>query len=126
MLEGSLWPELYCEWLEHISDPEARNAYLYLLGLAACSREYVCFPKQKGVVRDFRYVDSAKRQHFAFIPNAGWLLFYFRLPAIRTGRYSITELQAAFGSVGTNKAGEWTVKIANIADADRLWKIIDP
>lgn len=126
VLDGALRPELYCEWLEHVRDPEARNAFLYLVGLAACSPAYVCSPKQKGGVKDFRYVDGEKRQHFAFIPNTRWLLFYFRLPAIRTGRYSMTELQTAFGSVGTNKAGEWTVRIANVADANRLWNIIHP
>ena len=126
MLDGALQPELYCQWLERVSDPEARYAFLHLVGLAACSTEYVCFPQRKGVIRDFRFIDGEKRQLFAFIPNARWLLFYFRLPAIRTGRYSMAELQATFGSVGTNNAGDWTVKIANFADAHRLWNIIHP
>jgi hypothetical protein len=126
MLDGSHRPQLYCEWLGRVRDPEARNAFLFVVGLAACSTKFVCFPQQKGVIRDFRFVDDEKRQLFSFLPTTRWLLFYFRRPAIRTGHYSMTELQSAFGSVGTNQAGEWTVKIANIEAAQRLWKIIHP
>jgi len=116
--------ELYRDWESYIDVPDARAAFRYIVGVAACSGRYRCHIQWKGDVRDFRFHDVSGEQTHSFITNQRWLLFYFRPPAVRSGEYSRERLSQDFDSFEENPAGEWTVKLTNIADVDRLGKHI--
>lgn len=125
MISGAVKAELYAEWLAHIEAEETKDAFGYIIGLAAALTKYTCHPQRKGVVRDFRFVDGRMEIPFAFIPNKAWLLFYFRAPAVRSGAHSFSVLQAAFDSAAENTRGEWTVKLRSIPDVKRLWRLLE-
>ncbi len=116
--------ELLARFVEKINAAKTKDAFRYIIGVAACDGRFACYPQQKGVVPDFRFLDSSGKQPFSLIPNRNWLLFYFRPPAVRSNRYTFDELLSAFDSAAINPAGEWTVKIRSIEDVQRLWKII--
>ena len=124
MLKGALNSELYSEWLASIEQAETREAFTYLVGLAACLGGYSCHPQKKGVVRDFRFLNAQEEQPFAFIINQKWLLFYFRLPAVQGRHYSLDQVKAAFDSATVTNTGEWTVKLQSIQDVKRLWSLL--
>lgn len=109
---------------EHIAAPEVREAFAYLVGSAALSRELSCHALMKGVVRDFRLHDASGSQPFSLIVNRDSLLFYFRLPAVRSGRFSLRDLERSFEEVRENNSGEWTVRLADLESARRLWALI--
>ena len=54
---------------------------------------------------------------FSFIPNKGHLLFYFRKPALRLS--GATTLKDAL-STKENTAGEITIRIENVKQAEEL------
>jgi len=115
---------LLAEWLPRIDSPECQDAFRYLIGLAACLPNLACYPQLKGEVQDFRFFSENGEQRYAFIVNKQWLLFYFRLPTVRSGRHHLPDLRKAFDSVNVNAKGEWTVKLRSIDDVRRLWEII--
>lgn len=78
----------------------------------------------KGAVRDFRLHDASGSQLFSLIVNRDSLLFYFRPPAVRSGRFSLRDLERSFEEVRENNSGEWTVRITNLESARRLWAYI--
>jgi hypothetical protein len=127
MLARSHNSKLYSDWLEHIRVKGTKDAFLFLVGYAACLTEYECHPQFKGKngpVRDFRFLDSRGEQRFAFIVNNQWLLFYFRPPAIRSGQYTIEALENVFGEVSKNSQGAWAVKIRDIENARNLINLL--
>ena len=129
MLADSKNQDLYAEWIDYIEDPKTKQAFRYIVGVAAASVEFVCYPQLKGAsgpVKDFRFFDSEGEQRFAFITNKKWLLFYFRPPALRSQRYSRECLISDFSSFVETPAGEWTVKLSCVDDVVRLCKHIDP
>lgn len=123
MLADARNSNFYPDWLDYIESEEAKDAFRYLVGLAAGLRNYQCHPGLHGDYRDFRFFDQ-HAQPFAFGIAQRWLLFYFRLPAIRSGRYKFQDLETSFPSAKQVNSGEWTVKLRNIDDAHRLWKIL--
>lgn len=127
MIAGSTSSNLYTEWLGLIEAKGTQEAFIYLVGLAACLKDYVCFPKPHGVVNAFRFMSATKdkEEPFAFIPNNHWLLFYFRLPAVRSRQYSLATLRQVFESANENGTGEWTVKLQNVSDVQLLLKYLD-
>jgi hypothetical protein len=114
----------YPDWLTYIKSEEAKDGFRYIVGLAAGLRNYTCYPSLHGVYRDFRFFDQHEEQPFAFGIAQRWLLFYFRLHAIRSGRYKFQELESGFPSAKQVNTGEWTVKLTDINDVHRLWKIL--
>jgi hypothetical protein len=120
MLDGTKNCSLYGDWLDYIVDASVKQAFLYLLGLAATSTRYSCHIQRKGEIRDFRFHDAGDEQPHSFITNQHWLLFYFRPPAVRSGRYSRDAIAADFDSFEETPAGEWHVKLRSIADVERL------
>jgi hypothetical protein len=120
MLTDSRNSALYSAWLDHIKDGQTRRAFLSIVGLAACLREWQCHPEQKGAVRDVRFFAPDGRQHFAFIVNIESLLFYFRKPAVQSGKYDFRSLQERFDGAGQNNSGEWTVRLRGPDDVNRL------
>jgi hypothetical protein len=86
----------------------------------------MCHAQWKGDVRDFRFVEIASNeQPHSFITNQRWLLFYFRPPAIRSGRFDRSTLAAHFEGFGENPAGEWTIKLSTPADVQKLARVVD-
>ncbi len=124
MIADAKHAELYCEWLDYIENHETKDACRFFVGLAASLKYLECYPVQKGTVKDFRFFDTKGEQPFAFIPNKQWLLFYFRLPAIRSGHYVLEIVRSKFDPVNVNTKGEWTLKLTNIADVQRLWALV--
>lgn len=127
MLADAFNSELYFDWLRHIVDVEAKDAFVYIIGYAACLSEYQCHPQFKGKngpLRDFRFFNMQNEQPFSFIVNQKWLLFYFRLPSVLSKRYSFDIIKGAFPSASINNAREWTIKIRTIGDAIILTKIL--
>lgn len=120
MLADSVNSDLYPIWLAHVSEPETRDAFVYLVGFAATLKSLTCHAQFKGAVRDFRFYASDKQQPFSFIINKKWLLFYFRQPSVRSGKYSLASLRQQFPSLKVNPRGEWTVRIASLQEARRL------
>ena len=113
-------PELYSEWREFIESPETRAAFCYLVGIAACSKRFLCHIQWKGQVRDFRFHEISGDQPYSFITNQQWLLFYFRPPAVRSASHSVATLGPDFDTLQQNPAGEWALKLKDIADVQRL------
>jgi hypothetical protein len=124
MLSDARNSSLYPDWLDYIQSKEAKDAFRFIVGLAAGLRNYTCHPGLHGVYRDFRFCDEAGEQPFAFGIAQKWLLFYFRLPAIRSGRYKFEQLKSGFPSANQVNSGEWTVKLNDISDVHRLWTIL--
>ena len=116
---------LYRQCAQYITDPAARDAFRYFVGLLAEDPDYVCYPSRKGDGLDFRFEDLHGVQPFAFIVNKGWLLFYFRKPAFLKQQWSEAELALQFDSLDENGKGELTVKLRCMDDVQRLWELIN-
>lgn len=116
--------DILVQHAERIASPATREAFAYLVGSAALSPDWICHAQMKGEVHDFRFHDHAGSQPFSLIINRDSLLFYFRLPAVRSGRYLWTDLQSSFEEVRDNNSGEWTVRITHLESARRLWEFI--
>ena len=111
---------LYANWLNFVEAPHTREAFQYLVGIAASSTRFQCHIQWKGEVRDFRFHESSGEQPLSFITNRHWLLFYFRPPAVRSKQYSRDSIARDFDSFGVNAKSEWMVKLRSIADVQRL------
>lgn len=126
MIAGAINARLYADWLAYIESKDTKDAFLYFVGQAACLTGYVCCPKPKGAVRAFRFMNATNEseQPFAFILNQEWLRFYFRQPAVRSGLYSYGALKKNFESAYENGTGEWTVKLHNISEVQRMLRFL--
>ena len=125
MLTDAKNAELIHQYFDSIDTNELRNAFCLFVGLSAALRTYRCHPQIKGEVSDYRLFSETDEQEFSFILNKKWLLFYFRLPAVRSGRYTIQALKTKFDSVNENTRGEWTVKLRGMDDVLRLWGFLN-
>lgn len=112
-------------WFEYIKVHSVGQAYCQIVGRAASSLAFQCYAQKKGKVRDLRFFDAYGNQYFAIIINKQSLLFYFRKPAIKIGDYNFEALQRAFPLAQLNAAKEWTVRLLNIEDVERLWLFIE-
>jgi hypothetical protein len=128
MLSDQHGLDRYSEWLDRIEHAETQDAFRFLVCAAACVRGLRCHAQLKGPtgpLHDFRFLDSGDQQPFSFITNQNkGLLFYFRTPAVRSGRYSLETLKASFESAAENSRGEWTVRIEDVEQARRLWRYL--
>ena len=111
---------LYAEWANHIECDETRIAYRTLIGAAAESSSFSCYPTRSGVVRYFRICDHEQEQLFSFIVNKNWLLFYFRPTAVRRAKFSKVEIERHFGKVNDINTDEWTVRVRSRKDAMKI------
>jgi hypothetical protein len=124
MLADAKNAEYLPEFLAQIVSADAKAAFRSLVGLAATDSEFICHGQMKGAVRDFRFFNRSGEQWFSFIVNSSWLLFYFRLPAVRSGKYALASIRAAFDSASQNTRGEWTVRLQNAGEVQRLWNLV--
>ena len=125
MLRDAKNAALLPEHLQYIADADVRDAFVYLLGLAASDQRFQCYGELKGAIRDFRFLDVNGQQLFSFIVNRESLLFYFRSPAVRSGRFALTDLLVLFPTTNVNNTGEWTVRIQKITEAKALWSYLN-
>lgn len=111
---------LYREWSDYIKEEDVRDAFWYIIGLAACSSRFSCHIAWKGAVRGFHFREASGEEPFAFITNQRWLLFYFRPPAVRSVRYVKNRLADDFASFMEPQIDIWTVKLHTVSDVKRL------
>ncbi len=89
------------------------------------SLKWRCHPQKKGYLPDFRYYDADNDSwYFSFVPAQGWLLFYFRPPALSSGRYGWGSLVNAFPEA-EKKSGEWRIRVKDVGQAMILADYID-
>jgi hypothetical protein len=124
MLRDAYNQNLYIEYHDVVIDPNAKQAFSYMIGWAASLKRYDCFPSSHGVVKDFRFM-RGEDWEFAFIPNQKWLLFYFRRPCLRSDKYTASQIRAAIPNANETPTGELTVRIANLEDAIRVSAFVE-
>ncbi|MEM6484421.1 MAG: hypothetical protein AAF662_05495 [Pseudomonadota bacterium] len=120
MLSASNDPSSFCDWSDFIDSANVRDAFAFLVGLAAGSGTYNCKTQWKGAVRDFRFYDAGEQQPFSFITNKKSLKFYFRKPSLKYGCVKRQDIAAAFDTFSENPAGEYTVSLHDINDVLKL------
>jgi hypothetical protein len=108
---------LISEFRNYIRDENVRLAYDILINSSRTHSLLSCNPTEKGIVRDFRFYSTDKKQPFAFIINKESLLFYLRLPSVRSGLYHLTNLEEIFDIVSVNAREEITIKLFNVNDS---------
>ena len=121
-MKSGLWDEkLLAEHRAWIKAESAQEAFDVMVKVAALLPAYLTDPAMQGDVRIFRYVEQVSGERlFAFIINRRDLLFYVRETGITRVPGGISELRRHFAGVKENNRGEWTVRIASGADAERL------
>jgi hypothetical protein len=119
MLRGAESSEVYQEYYEILRTPEAKHAFLYVIGWASTLKGYDCYPGSHGHIKDFRFLRNDDC-YFAFIPNQKWMLFYFRKPCLCLPKFSRDEIIGRFPCAKENKSGEFTVRLKNMSDVMRL------
>ncbi|MNZ55194.1 hypothetical protein D3C78_731160 [compost metagenome] len=115
MLRGAENSELYREYYEILRSPEAKHAYLYMIGWASTLKGYDFFPASHGHIKDFRFL-RGNDWDFAFIPTQRWMLFYFRKPCLRFPKYSREEILGRMPTAKETNVGEFTVRLENVSD----------
>lgn len=63
---------------------------------------------------------------FSAVLNDGWVLWYTRKPALRTGLVDEAAMIAAFPEARVNKAGEVLLRLHDDAQAQALWGWLAP
>jgi hypothetical protein len=124
MLRGAESGEVYREYCEILRTPEAKHAFLYMVGWASTLKGYDCCPGSHGHIKDFRFL-RGNDCDFAFIPNHKWMLFYFRKPCLRLPKFSRDEIVGRFPCAKENKSGEFTVRLRNMSDVMHLVRYIE-
>lgn len=126
MITAAKNSELYVDWINFIQVPETRDAFRFLVGIAATSEKYICSIHWSGVTRDFIFERNGQMP-YAFITNRRWLLFYFRAPALNAGVLSRHKLAQDFVDFkdNPNQRTEWTVRLRSVEDVRRLLTHID-
>lgn len=127
MLSSNHDPSRYADWLNRIKTSNTKEAFRYLVGAAACLRSLQCHAQLKGhrgPLHDFRFMEGSSQPFSFSINRSKGLLFYFRRPAVRSGRYAFEAVKSELGAVAENQRGEWKVRINTVDDAKRLWAIL--
>ena len=116
------WSEaLLIEQRSHLRTAAVRAAFDQMVQTAELLRDYDCDPAFQGAVRIFKYVDRATgARPFVFTVNRKDLLFYVRQSGRQRIRGGRNDLQRNFASFSENRRGEWTVRIADAAQAVAL------
>ena len=112
---------------DHILTTPLREAYSYLLEKGERDRDFdveETGPHPKRSVR-YRYAGRST-QPFAFIVNSGerkdYHLFYIRRP--RVGDQDRARQRFGANDINENPAGELTLKIRNLQDAEKVWELL--
>lgn len=121
MLKPGTDQSLIFEYRDVVADDSAKRAFDVLLEWARSSRRLECFPKKQGYIRSFRYFRGAAWE-FAFIPNAQWVLFYFRKPALKHGKITTNEILRRFPDAKELKGGDISLRIS---DTERAREVVD-
>lgn len=121
MLKSETDENLISEYRDVVADDGAKRAFDVLLEWARSSKILECFPKPQGYIRSFRYYRGTAWE-FAFIPNAKWVLFYFRKPALKKGKFTRSEILSRFPDAKALKGGDVSLRIR---DPDRAGAVVD-
>jgi hypothetical protein len=121
-VKSGTWDDaILAEHRAYLREESARTALDELVRAAIEMRDYEAQPGWHGEMRDFGYYDSASGERpFAFIVNRQDLLFYVRTAELRRVAGGFDALKRQFPTASENSRGEWTVRIATKADAERL------
>jgi hypothetical protein len=101
-----------------IRSNDTRAAFLELL--TGIARLELTPSANTGKVPAVRFHDRFGRYLFSCITNPHHLLFYIRRPAIAAAPHMVPQAKAHLQRVSVNPAGEITVRIEGIADAQKL------
>ena len=122
--------ELYREFEEYIEEQQVRDAFCLLMDrLALSPRLTPSLKGGQGQKKSCKLHDQSGKQPYSFIVNKGTrspgLLFYFRLPEVRS-KLDWDCLKGYFPSLKVaNKKGEWTIRLQTEADVQRLSKYVE-
>ena len=116
---------LFAAYSDDVQDPGSKDAFAYLVGWGASSKQYVCLASGHGYIKDVRFMLDEK-WYFAFVPNQQWLLFYFRKPCLSLPKYARDHILQQFPDAKEiSSSGEFTVRITTVQDAIRLARYIE-
>jgi hypothetical protein len=102
--------------LDRPKDQEVRQAlFLLITDLKTNSPLSPTFGDH-GVIKDIRFLLS-ERNYFALTVNDGWLLWYFRRPAISDGLVDTQDVKARFPTAQEKSNSEWAVRIHSFNEA---------
>ena len=125
-MKSQTWDEaILADHRSSIKEESALPAFDALVEAAIDMPAYEVEPAWQGEVRILKYTVSVSGERpFAFIVNRGDVLFYVRA----TGRVRVpggfSALRERFDTAAENKRGEWTIRVASTADANRLNKFL--
>lgn len=121
MLKPGIDEKLLVEYRNVVAEDSAKSAFDVLLEWARSSKSLECFPKKQGYIRSFRYFRDTAWE-FAFIPNAKWVLFYFRSPVLKRSKFTRGELLSRFPDAKELKGGDVSLRIH---DPDRARAVVE-
>jgi hypothetical protein len=124
MLAETIAASLYPQWLANVETPEAKDAFVFLVGYAATLRRHTCHVHRKRGTREFRLESADGEAPFAFVVRRRWLLFHFRLPSLRLGTLTPQSIRRSFPMAKESRRHEWTVRLHDVEDARVLIKLL--
>ncbi|MNJ57225.1 hypothetical protein D3C77_528090 [compost metagenome] len=126
MITGATNAQAYVACYSYIENQQVQEAFCTLLGAVSVMQHYSCTPDGHGYMERSIGIFSApdSRHLFSFVANQKSLLFYFRLPAVRSSKYSLEALFAEFDDVKGKPDGEWTVRLLSVDDVKCLLEIL--
>ncbi|MNJ40513.1 hypothetical protein D3C77_354100 [compost metagenome] len=126
MITDARYAQRYVDCYSYIEATQVQEAFCALVGVMASVQDYNCMPDAHGYMDKSIGIYSALRNEhiFSFVANQKSLLFYFRLPAVRSKKYSYESLCASFDEVKVNSIGEWTVRLLSVDDVKCLLELL--
>jgi putative restriction endonuclease len=110
-----------------LREDSAREAFDVLVAAAIGMSGYDFEPIWRKRKRSFNYHDTGSGERpFALVVNRRHLVFYVRSAGLKRVSGGFAELKKRFSAAAKNPRGEWTVRIASKADAERLNKFLFP
>jgi hypothetical protein len=115
---------LFLTFGEKIQSIEVRDAYRYLVGCGATSARFICYPKSHGYINSIRFYRGSSWDH-SFIPNQGWLTFYFRRPCLGLPKFERSQILGRFPQAEESNLGEFIVRVVSLEDSVRVASYIE-
>lgn len=103
--------------LENLTDANVRNAYL-TLAEAMLPEGMTVRPASHGFIKKELRFERDDAWLFSAVLNQGWILWYFRRPAIRLGLVSTEATLARFPESNLSTRGEIKLRIRNPGEAE--------
>jgi putative restriction endonuclease len=128
MAKSKTWNDtILVEHRGFLREDSARQAFDVLVAAAIELPGYEFEPVWRKPKRSFNYHDTGSGERpFTLIVNRRHLLFCVRSAGLKRVSGGFAELKRRFTAAAKNPRGEWTVRIASKADAERLNKLLFP